>query len=106
MTRRRTDVRSRGGPAPDPKADAPPLEALGLAEGDRVRWRPAPNRRWNVGVVLGRERDGSVEVRDDRGAARALLVDRLEVRTVGPRGASRWEPAVERAARSEQMGLW
>ena len=48
---------------------------------------------------------GSIGLRDAKGAARALPVDRLEVRTTGPRGATTWEPLAERAARTEQMRL-
>jgi hypothetical protein len=55
---------------------------------------------------VGRERDGSVGVRDARGASRALRVDRLEVRDRGPRGGVVWEPLAERVARAEQLGLW
>jgi hypothetical protein len=80
----------------------PPLEALGLAVGDRVRWRERPGARWSEGRVVGRERDGSVGVRDDgRGASRALVAERLEVRVPGPRGGRQ-----ERAARTEQLSLW
>jgi hypothetical protein len=84
----------------------PPLEALGLAAGDRVRWRERPTARWSEGRVVGRERDGSVAVRDGRGASRALLAERLEVRVPGPRGGRAWEPVSERAARTEQLALW
>src|SRR4029450_9104022 len=48
----------------------PTLEALGLAVVDRVRWRERPGARWSEGRVVGRERDGSVGVREDgRGAS-------------------------------------
>jgi len=95
----------------DPPAGggAPPdagLAPLGLVAGDRVRWRDRSGARWREGRVVGRERDGSVGVRDGRGASRALRPERLEVATRGPRGGATWEPVVERAARSEQMGLW
>ncbi len=53
-----------------------------------------------------RERDGSVGVRDDQGAARAIALDRLQVRITGPRGGSSWEPLTERAGRDEQLGIW
>lgn len=99
-------------PAPGPAAEAGPspaaddLAPLGLVLGDRVRWRDRRSSRWREGRVLGRERDGSVGVRDGRGASRALLPDRLEVRDRGPRGGVVWEPVPERAARTEQLGLW
>ncbi|HET6921205.1 MAG TPA: hypothetical protein VFI46_17340, partial [Jiangellaceae bacterium] len=50
--------------------------------------------------------DGSVHVRDGKRASRSLSVDRLEVRTRGPRGASTWEPLTVRAARTEQLALF
>ncbi len=82
------------------------LAPLGLTAGDRVRWRDRKSSRWREGRVIGRERDGSVGVRDGRGASRALRVDRLEVRDRGPRGGVVWEPLPERMARTEQLGLW
>lgn len=85
---------------------APDLRPLGIAPGDRVRWRDRRGTRWREGHVVARERDGSVGVRDARGASRALRVDRLEVRDRGPRGGIVWEPLPERAARTEQLGLW
>jgi hypothetical protein len=85
---------------------APDLRSLGLTSGDRVRWRDRKSSRWREGRVLGRERDGSVGVRDGRGASRALRADRLEVRDRGPRGGVVWESVAERAARTEQLGLW
>jgi hypothetical protein len=84
----------------------PDLRALGLAAGDRVRWRERAGGRWREGRVTGRERDGSVSVRDGRGASRALRPERLEVRTAGPRGGTLWEPVPEHAAHTEQLGLW
>jgi hypothetical protein len=84
----------------------PDLRALGLVAGDRVRWRDREGARWREGRVIGRERDGSVGVRDDRGASRALWPGRLEVRARGPRGGTVWEPVTEVAARTEQLGLW
>lgn len=83
-----------------------PLAVLGLRRGERVRWRPRPGARWVEGVVVQREQDGSVGVRDRDGRARALAVERLEVQAVGPRGARTWEPLRERAARDEQLGLF
>ena len=82
------------------------LVELGLAPGDRVRWRERDGSRWREGRVVGRERDGSVGVRDAQGASRALVAGRLEVRVLGPRGGRVWEPVVERAARTEQLPLF
>jgi hypothetical protein len=94
------------GGRPGTPAPAPDLRALGLATGDQVRWRDRAGARWREGRVVGRERDGSVGVRDGRGASRALRPERLEVRVRGPRGGVVWEPVPDRAARTEQLGLW
>lgn len=84
----------------------PTLLEVGLRRGDVVRFRPRPNARWQEARVERRERDGSIGVRDERGAARALALDRLEVRAVGPRGARTWEPLRQRAEREEQLDLF
>lgn len=81
------------------------LAELGLAVGDRVRFRRQHGERWKEAVVVRRERDGSVGLRDAKGAARAMTIDQIEVRTAGPRGGIVWDPLAERAARSEQMKL-
>jgi hypothetical protein len=88
-------------------AAGPPSDLLagGLRPGDRVRFRRRESERWKEGVVVRREKDGSIGLRDGRGAARAVPLERLEVRTVGPRGGIVWEPGPERAARTEQLGL-
>ena len=80
------------------------LLELGLRSGDRVRFR-RPTGGWSEARVEGRERDGSVRLRDGKGAARAIPVDRLEVRTTGPRGGHRWEPLSDLAAQTEQLRL-
>jgi hypothetical protein len=81
------------------------VESLGLRIGDKVRFRRRVGGRWHIGTVRGREADGSLAVSDEKGAARALPIDRVEVATAGPRGARAWEPVTERAARTEQMRL-
>ena len=80
------------------------LVELGLTAGDRARFR-RPSGGWTEAIVERRERDGSVRLRDGRGAARAIQIDRLEVRTTGPRGGLRWQPLSERAAATEQLRL-
>jgi hypothetical protein len=72
----------------------PTLEALGLAPGDHVRYRPGAARRWQEGVVRRREKDGSVGLQDGDGRFRALPPERLERRTAGPRGGVRWVPVL------------
>lgn len=71
-----------------------------------MRFRRRVGRRWHEGVATRRERDGSLGVRDANGAARAIPLDRVEVRTDGPRGAPRWEPLLEVAARIDQLRLF
>ncbi|MDZ7733068.1 MAG: hypothetical protein U5R31_08065 [Acidimicrobiia bacterium] len=82
------------------------LGRLGLRRGDRVRFRRRDGERWKAGVVERLEADGSIGLRDGRGAWRAIPVELVEVRAEGPRGGDRWEPVTERAARTEQLHLW
>lgn len=81
------------------------LVAIGLRVGERVRFRRRDTERWQDGVVERREADGSVGLRDRKGAARAIPVERIEVRVAGPRGGRGWEPLAARAARVEQLRL-
>lgn len=85
---------------------APTLLDVGLHAGDVVRFRPRPSARWSEATVERRERDGSIGVRDGKGAARALPIERLEVRTVGPRGARTWEALADRVERPDQLDLF
>lgn len=91
-------------PTPAALAESALVE-VGLRPGDRVRFRQRAGGSWKEATVERRERDGSVGVRDERGAARAIAIDRLQVRTTGRRGGVVWEPVVERAQRDEQLGL-
>lgn len=81
------------------------LHQLGIRAGDRIRFRRKPDGRWHEGVAIRRERDGSLGVRDTKGASRAIPLELVEVRGEGPRGAVRWEPLLDRAARTEQLRL-
>jgi hypothetical protein len=81
------------------------LVEIGLEVGDVVRFRKLTGSRWIEAVVTGRERDGSVAVRDPAGRSRSLRIDRLEVRGRSRRGAELWEPLADRAARTEQLKL-
>jgi hypothetical protein len=82
------------------------LVVLGLRPGTAVRFRRRPGDRWQPAVVERVERDGSLGLRDGRGASRAIPLDLVEVAVRGPRGARSWEPAVAVAARTEQLGLF
>ena len=89
-----------------PAADAPSeLVALGLRPGDRVRWRRGESEHWKEAKVERVERDGSLGVRDTKGAARAIPIERVEVRRKGRRGGVVWEPVIRVASQTEQLDL-
>lgn len=92
-------------PAPVLRRD-PGLTEVGLDAGDAVRFRRRTATRWSPGTVVRREHDGSLGVRDAKGALRALPLDLVEVRTTGPRGGVVWEPLPDHAARTEQLDLF
>jgi hypothetical protein len=81
------------------------LAELGLEIGQLVRYIGSSDKRYRDGVVLRRERDGSVGLRDERGRARAIPPERIEVRVVGPRGGEQWIPLTE-AGGGLQLGLF
>jgi hypothetical protein len=87
------------------EARADDLARVGLTAGEAVRFRRRVSTRWIPATVERIERDGSVGLRDPKGAAVALTVDRIEVRTQGPRGRLLWEPLTGRLARNEQLRL-
>ena len=98
------------GAQPGLDEEAPPgaddaIAAILLAEGDRIRFRRKDGEHWKEGTVDRREADGSLGVRDLKGALLSLPLDHVEVRTTGPRGGVVWEPLPERATRTEQMKL-
>ncbi len=95
---------SRTPPEPEP-FPAAGLAELGLAEGSEVRFRRREGEHWKPATVVRREADGSLGVRDAKGALRALPLELVEVRARGPRGGVVWEPLTQRAARTEQMKL-
>lgn len=93
---------ARAEPVPYPERG---LAELGLAPGDKVRFRRNDGERWKDATVARREKDGSIGLRDAKGAARAIVIEHIEVRATGPRGGAVWEPLTDRAARTEQMKL-
>ena len=88
---------------------APPpvdLAAFGLRPGESVRFRRGARGRWHVGRLERIERDGSIGVRDEKGAARALRAELVEVAATGPKGGQRWEPLIDRMTRGDQLELF
>ena len=81
------------------------LAELGLEIGQIVRYVGRSDRRFRDGVVLRRETDGSVGLRDERGRARAIPVEQIEVRVIGPRGGEQWIPLTELGG-GLQLGLF
>jgi hypothetical protein len=81
------------------------LAAMGLEFGQIVRYAGTSDKRYREGVVLRREKDGSVGLRDDRGRARAIPVERIEVRVIGPRGGEQWLPLTDTGG-GFQLGMF
>jgi len=90
----------------DPQPPAVDLAAFGLRAGEPVRFRRGARGRWHLGRIERIERDGSIGLHDDKGAARALRPELVEVAARGPKGASIWEPLVMRMTRGEQLELF
>lgn len=82
------------------------LLSLGLRPGAQIRFRREPGERWLPGKVMGREADGSVDLRDARGRSRAIPVEQIEVAERGPRGGRGWTPLPDIVARTEQLDLF
>lgn len=82
------------------------LEDLNLCVGDIVRFRRTSGTAWHEAKVVGVERDGSVALRDEKGAARSIAPERLEVRVRSRRGARGWEPVADHARRTTQLSLF
>lgn len=91
--------------APRPPVVDDGLAAMGLEFGQIVRYAGTSDKRYREGVVLRREKDGSVGLRDDRGRARAIPVERIEIRLVGPRGGEQWVPLTD-TGEGLQLGLF
>jgi hypothetical protein len=102
---RRSTARPPAAEAPGPRFADASLASLGLEPDDRVRFRRHDGERWTEAVVLGVERDGSLALRDGKGARRAIPADLVHARAIGPRGGATWEPVADRAGRTEQLPL-
>jgi len=87
-------------------ADTPgDLVALGLRVGERVRFRRRDDERWKEAKLESVERDGSLAIRDAKGASRSIPVSRVQVRRTGPRGGTVWVPATDLRDETEQLDL-
>lgn len=82
------------------------LRSLGLRPGAEIRFRRPEQSRWLPGRVMGREADGSIDLRDGRGRSRAIPIEQIEVAERGPRGGRVWTPLAEIVARTEQLDLF
>lgn len=82
------------------------LRSLGIVPGAEIRFRRQDGERWMPGRVMGREADGSIDLRDARGRSRAIPVDRIEVAERGPRGGRVWTPLTAIVERTEQLDLF
>ena len=82
------------------------LRSLGLKPGAEIRFRRQDGERWMPGKVMGRESDGSVDLRDARGRSRAIPVELIEVAERGPRGGRVWTSLPDIVERSEQLDLF
>ena len=82
------------------------LRSLGLKPGDQIRFRRNAGERWLPGKVMGREADGSIDLRDARGRSRAIPVGLIEVAERGPRGGRVWTPLDEIVTRTEQLDIF
>ncbi len=72
-----------------------------------MRFRRLDRSRWQDGTVTGIERDGSLAVADKDGSHRTVAADQILVRAPGSmRRSVRWEPLLERAARTTQLQLF
>lgn len=96
----------RGAVVTDSETDGDdPLRTMGLEPGLQTRFRRRPGERWKRATLERLERDGSLGLRDTKGASRSIPVELVEVATTGPRGAPAWEPAAARVARAEQLRM-
>lgn len=83
------------------------IQRLGLEPGEPVRFRRPDKSRWQEGVATGIERDGSLAVADRDGSHRAVPVELVLVRSPATgRRSDRWEPLLQRAARTVQLSLF
>ena len=82
------------------------LAAVGLRQGEPIRFRRHDVGRWVVGKVTRVEPDGSITLHDPEGAARSLRPDRVEVRRPGRAGRLTWQWVSEVAMTWEQLELF
>lgn len=67
------------------------LADFGLEPGSKVRFRRRSNEQWKPATVHRIERDGSIGLRDQKGASCAIRPDHIQIQVRGPRGGLRWE---------------
>lgn len=72
------------------------LETYGLKTGMQVRFRHQVEQTWDLGKVIGIERDGSIGLIDDyNGGSRAIHAHLIQRQIKGPRGGKKWIPIID-----------
>ncbi len=88
-------------------AQATLLTELGLHRGEVARFkRISENSNWISGRIHAVEKDGSVTLHDEDGAARSLRPERIEIQRPNRRGKLQWQNLAEVLAGSQQLTLF
>ncbi len=74
--------------------EAARLLALGLADGDEIRWHDPGRSTWTKGRVSGVGQDGSLSCAEHGGKQRAIRPEHAEVLRRSARGALVWRSVV------------
>lgn len=70
------------------------LKALGLDQGQRIRFRLTEAGSWQYGTVNAVEQDGSLRLYV-KNKARSILPSKCQIEERGPRGGVVWVPLTE-----------
>jgi|688.fasta_scaffold53466_2 hypothetical protein len=83
------------------------LSLLGLHKGEAIRFKKSGDAaRWTLGKIHSAEKDGSITIHDENGAARSLRPERIEIQRVSSRGRTIWQNLAELLATAQQLTLF
>jgi hypothetical protein len=83
------------------------LATLGLHRGEPIRFKKTGEAaRWTSGRIHSAEKDGSITIHDENGAARSLRPERIEIQRRSPRGRLVWQNLAELMSSVHQMTLF